>query len=383
MSSVNQTVFISYRRNASLYLASAIFHDLVAYGGYRPQDIYVDMSRIDSGKLEPSVLRQISACTHFVVVLTTVAVERWNERSDWGRLEAEHAIEIGRHIIPLLVRDFVFEDVERLLHGKLGALRQHAPIRIFHEHLEDALPMLRQRLAEPLPQSIAITPLPDEERGLVEKNMSEFAKRAAPAKKHLRAEALYDRGLTHWRLGDVDEAINNYDKAIQLFPEYVSVYSSRGLAYVSKELYERALADFAKAMALEPGYAPAYNNRAGLYRAIGYYDLAIADYTQAIQLYPHFDKPHNNRGELWFSVGHFQQALADFRRAEELKPEYPFGIAGMAIAHHALGNVEEAKQLWRKLIAMNKHFSNLQWVQKRLRWDESLIAEARKFVNNL
>jgi tetratricopeptide (TPR) repeat protein len=382
MSSVDKTLFISYRRNVSMYLASAIFHDLIS-NGFRSQEVYIDPARVDSGKLSSAIFRQIEARTHFVVVLTSAAAERWHETNDWTRLEIEHAIDTGRNIIPLMVRDFVFEDIEHVMRGKLAMLRQYPAIRIYHEHLEDGLPALRQQLIEPLPHAVQLHPLPNLERAEVEKKIQEFSARPVPAKKHLRAEALYDRGVTHWRLGDVDEALNNYNKALQLAPEYVSAYSSRGLAYTHKEQYERALADFTKALTLEPEYAPAYNNRAGLYRAIGYYDLAITDFTQAILLYPQFDKPYNNRGELWFAVGHFEQALGDFKRSEELKPNYPFGIAGMAISQHALGNVDEAKRLWRKLIEMNKHYGNLQWVKKQLRWDDILIEEAGKLIKNL
>lgn len=382
MSSAEKTVFISYRRNVSLYLASAIFHDLMA-NGFNPEDIYIDPSRIDSGKLDNAVLRQIEARAHFLVVLTPAATERWYETFDWTRLEIEHALNARRNVITLAVRDFAFEDVEHMMRGKLATLRQSPTIRIFHEHLEDGLPALHQRLKDPTTKLPSITPLTDLERIDLEKKINEFAARPVPAKKHLRAEALYDRGVTHWRLGDVDEAINNYNKALQLVPDYVSVYTSRGIAYTAKELFERALSDFAKAMAIEPEYAPAYNSRAGLYRAIGYYDLAITDYTQAILLYPQFDKPHNNRGELWFAVGHYEQALADFKRAEELKPNYPFAIAGMAITHHAIGEVEEAKRLWRKLIEMNKHYKTIQWVKKQLRWDEPLVIEATKLINKL
>jgi tetratricopeptide (TPR) repeat protein len=382
MSSVDKTVFISYRRNVSLYLASAIFHDLVT-NDFSPQDIYIDPSRVGSGKLDSAVLRQIEARAHFVVVLTPAAAERWHETNDWTRLEIEHAIETGRNIIPLTVRDFVFEDIEHLMRGKLAALRDYPVIRIYHEHLEEGLPALRERLTQPLPTPVMITPLTDLERRDVEKKMAMFAARPTPAKKHLRAEALYDRGLTHWRLGDLDEAINNCNKALQLVPDYVSVYNTRGAIYTIQELFERALADFAKAMSLEAEFAPAYNSRASLYRAIGYYDLAITDYTQAILLYPQYDKPYNNRGELWFAVGRYEQALADFKRAEELKPEYPFAIAGMAIAYHALGEIESAKQCWRRLIEMNKRYANLQWVKKQLYWDEALIEEAAKLVNKL
>jgi Flp pilus assembly protein TadD len=50
------------------------------------------------------------------------------------------------------------------------------------------------------------------------------------------------------------------------------------------ELYEEALADFDKAIELQPDNATAYKGRGSLYEFLGEYGLADADYARAAEL---------------------------------------------------------------------------------------------------
>ena len=57
------------------------------------------------------------------------------------------------------------------------------------------------------------------------------------------------------RKGDYDRAIADYDRAIQLKPDYAEAYVNRGWAYNAKGDYDRAIADFDRAIQLKPDYA--------------------------------------------------------------------------------------------------------------------------------
>ena len=76
-----------------------------------------------------------------------------------------------------------------------------------------------------------------------------------------RADAYNNRGVAYGGKGDYDRAIADFDKAIQLKPDYADAYDNRGVAYGSKGDYDRAIADYDKAIQLKPDYADAYYNR--------------------------------------------------------------------------------------------------------------------------
>jgi tetratricopeptide (TPR) repeat protein len=70
------------------------------------------------------------------------------------------------------------------------------------------------------------------------------------------AAAFDNRGTAYRLKGDLDLAIADYTRAIELNPGYAAAYNSRGLANASKGDYARALADVTKAGELVPNAKP-------------------------------------------------------------------------------------------------------------------------------
>jgi tetratricopeptide (TPR) repeat protein len=71
------------------------------------------------------------------------------------------------------------------------------------------------------------------------------------------AAALANRGVARARLGDLDGAIEDYTRALELAPEDADILFNRGNAWVAKAEYQRATADFARAIEADPGRAQA------------------------------------------------------------------------------------------------------------------------------
>ena len=65
-----------------------------------------------------------------------------------------------------------------------------------------------------------------------------------------------------WRdRGSLDRALADFDKAIQLDPNFAPAHNNRGLAWYDKKNYERAIASFDQAIKLSPTFARAFVNR--------------------------------------------------------------------------------------------------------------------------
>jgi Flp pilus assembly protein TadD len=67
-------------------------------------------------------------------------------------------------------------------------------------------------------------------------------------------------------------------------PTDARFYNNRGIAYGEKGQYDQAISDFNKAIEIKPGYDKAYNNRGIVYRLKGQYDRAISDFKRAIEI---------------------------------------------------------------------------------------------------
>src|SRR5215510_15680856 len=136
------TVFLSYRRNVSSFIARAVFQDLCQHG----YDVFMDVESIDSGQFDTIILAQIAARTHFLVILTHGTLEGCQEPHDWLRREIEYAMELGRNIVPILVNDFRFDDrVQTYLTGKLRALPRYNGLTLPHDYFDVAMERLRSR----------------------------------------------------------------------------------------------------------------------------------------------------------------------------------------------------------------------------------------------
>jgi hypothetical protein len=108
------------------------------------------------------------------------------------------------------------------------------------------------------------------------------------------AEEYFVVGKEYFDAGNYDEAIVNFDNAIELKPDMVP-YLFRGMAYNHIGNYTQAIADFDKAIQLDVDELSAYYFRGIAYYNIGNYTQAIADFDKAIKLNPDFTEAYNQR----------------------------------------------------------------------------------------
>lgn len=104
-----------------------------------------------------------------------------------------------------------------------------------------------------------------------------------------RANAHLADGLRFAWQGDLDRAIEAFDKALALAPDRSLAYLNRGLARWRKGDTGRALEDFDEAIANDPEAARGYYHRSRLYQARGAAARASGDARRAIRLDPDYE----------------------------------------------------------------------------------------------
>jgi tetratricopeptide (TPR) repeat protein len=131
-----------------------------------------------------------------------------------------------------------------------------------------------------------------------------------------------------------DEAIAEYNKAIQLNSGYAEAYMRRGNAHSDKGEYDQAISDYTKAIDIDRDFAAAYCNRAYTYEKKGQYDQVISDYTKAIEINPRYAIAYNNRGSAYAVKGQYDQAISDYTKAIEINPVYSEAFHNRGFAHY-------------------------------------------------
>lgn len=172
-----------------------------------------------------------------------------------------------------------------------------------------------------------------------------------------RAAILNDRGVAHIKLGDTRRAFDDFNLAIQLFPEFSAVYNNRGNLLLSLGLSKEAVKDFDRAIVLAPGYAAAYNNRAGAYVRLGEYNEAIADYTQAVRLLPTNPAPLSGRGLAHLAELRPHAAIRDFTRAVAADSRFATAYRNRAEAKLEVEHFEEAIEDLSRAIAFDPNLA--------------------------
>ena len=146
------------------------------------------------------------------------------------------------------------------------------------------------------------------------------AKSPSPAAEEPDAD-LVNRGIEKGKEGDLDGAITDFTRAIELNPKDDAPYYNRAQAKWLKKDAAGAIADYTRAIELGSTNPAAYNNRGNARAENNDRDGAIADYTRAIELKPDYARAYYNRATAKQAKGDAAGAEADFKTAAKLDPE--------------------------------------------------------------
>jgi len=134
-------------------------------------------------------------------------------------------------------------------------------------------------------------------------------------------ENLVNRGIEKAKNGDLDGAMADFDRAIEIDPKDDAPYYNRAQAKRLKKDTTGAIADYTRAIELGSTNPAAYNNRGNARAENNDRDGAIADYTRAIELKPNYARAYYNRAMVKKEKGDATGAATDFKTAEKLDPE--------------------------------------------------------------
>jgi tetratricopeptide (TPR) repeat protein len=131
-------------------------------------------------------------------------------------------------------------------------------------------------------------------------------------------QAYIESGIAHRQGGDLEEAIADYGRAISLRPDNPIPWNDRGFAELEKGDLDAAIADLSHAISLHPKTPRSRTHRATAYRLKGRLPLAITEFSAAIQSDERFTLAWRGRGDARLDVGDTKGALADYQRALDL-----------------------------------------------------------------
>lgn len=138
-------------------------------------------------------------------------------------------------------------------------------------------------------------------------------------------------------------AIENYTKALNLYPSYFKALFNRGFAYDKVGEYEKAISDYSKAIELEPNNAYAYYNRAISYDKKGDVELTLNDFSYAIRLLPNKIDFYLNRAYAYRKIKDYTSAIHDYSEVIRMEMDNIKGYYNRALCYEKMSKFEESE----------------------------------------
>jgi serine/threonine protein kinase/tetratricopeptide (TPR) repeat protein len=184
---------------------------------------------------------------------------------------------------------------------------------------------------------------------------------ARPATTNIDAFELYSKGRTFLERWDVEEntdfAIQMFDEALKLDPDFVLAYAGLGEAYWQKYQdsrdnvwVERAIAASDHALALDPYQAPVHVSLGIIYHGTGKIDRAVEEFERAIELQPLDSDAYKWLGRCYTNKGEMERAVGYFTRAIEIRPGYWDNYNKLGFCYYIFGRYGDAAEEFRRVI---------------------------------
>jgi len=169
------------------------------------------------------------------------------------------------------------------------------------------------------------------------------------------ADAYNNRGSLFLKQGKTDEALNDLNKAISYNKDFIQSYFNRGFLLYQKKQYAEALMDYNKVIELKPETGKltiVYNLIGLLYMNEKKYKEALDNFNKAIELQPGFTEAINNRGSLWIRQGKYEEAIRDYSTAIQLRSDYAEAYFNRGIAEFNSGKKDAGCQDWQRAASL-------------------------------
>ena len=145
-----------------------------------------------------------------------------------------------------------------------------------------------------------------------------------------------------WRLGQLDEAVSSYDKALQLCPNHLRALLCRGLVLLRLSRPAEALESLARLLAEAPDNADALVACAAALQSLNRENKWIDSLQHALAAQPNHPRALTALGTKLLDRGEAAQAIAHFDRVLLVAPRWGAVHARRGHALHALGRTAEA-----------------------------------------
>ena len=171
------------------------------------------------------------------------------------------------------------------------------------------------------------------------------------------AEYWFQRGYNSNKIGEYNNAVLQYKKALMKAPEDAVIFLNMGLAYANGGKNDEAMECFQKAIEIEPKNAVAYYNLGLIYYHKGNTEKEMECYQNAISIDPDFALAYYNIGIIYYNEGETEKETEYTQKAIEIGTDD-------ALEFYKLG-ITYAKKGWKNIASENFYDAGLIYLEQK------------------
>ncbi|UCD57409.1 MAG: tetratricopeptide repeat protein, partial [Candidatus Hydrogenedentota bacterium] len=148
--------------------------------------------------------------------------------------------------------------------------------------------------------------------------------------------------------GRHDKAGEAWTVVTEIEPSFAEAHFNLGVSLVKLGQYEDALSHFEKAVGLNPYFSKGYHAMGNVFLHLTRYEDASKQFLRALEINPDDPSIHHSLGTAYFRMGDTEKAVEEYEKALEIEPGYMLVYLSLHGAYLAMGETEKAEEAGRK-----------------------------------
>lgn len=170
-------------------------------------------------------------------------------------------------------------------------------------------------------------------------------------------EAFLNHAYEFEEQADYSTASLYYYHYLQYFQDNAWVYAHLASCLAKSDDLAAAMDNFNQAIALNPDYPWARIGRGSLYQQQGQFNAALTDFQRALRETPNDVWLLNQIGDCLTVLNRFEEAASYFQQSVGLEPDHPWSLAHLGMALVRFGQIDEGIEYLRNALTQDENYS--------------------------
>jgi len=159
--------------------------------------------------------------------------------------------------------------------------------------------------------------------------------------------------LNLFKSNQIQEALDFIDTLSKNYPDNSLLFNIRGACYVGLGQLDIAVQNYEKSLSIKPDYAKAHYNLGSVLEELGRLHDSVKSYKNSTALEPENAQVHNNLSIVLRKLDQLEEAEASCRKAIALDPEYSEAYSSLSIILYAKGDLYSALESIEKAYSID------------------------------